>query len=274
MAITVTFTRMIELYPSGLFLQWNIQDADQFGDYVVEIYRGQAPDGPWEKLAEYSNAYNYVDRFDTDGPADGAPNHFSIDRKLYYRVRVIPPTGLEEAVFAVGQVGVELQGRQRGVRRKMLRDELVTLSKLNGTPVALLKRKRWGPRCPDCYDPYTREVARGECLRCYGTGFVGGYHNPHYTWARRTPRSTNVTLAEAGKVERSPANIIMLDYPEMQVDDVVVFLQENTRYLITSTTGTELRLVRVHQEIQASELARSAVEYRIPVDPTTQPPMF
>ena len=274
MAITVRITRSVELYPSGVFLQWDIQDTEQFGLYTVQVYRGQSPSGPWELVAEYENAYSHTDTFDTDGPADEAANHFSLFRRLYYRVRVIPPAGPDEAVQTIAEVGPELQGRQKGIQRKIQRDEMVMLAKLNGTPVALLKRKRWGPRCPDCYDPYTREVVRGECLRCYGVGFVGGYHNPYYTYARRTPRTGGVTQTELGKVETNTAQITLMDFPELQPDDIIVFLVENTRYLLSAAAGTELKLIRVHQDVVGTELSRSSIEYRIPVEPDVNPPRF
>jgi hypothetical protein len=274
MALTVKFTRTVQLYPRGVFLQWEINDADRFGDYAVEIYRGQSADGPWEHLGTFANAYNYTDVFDVDGPGDATANTYSLERALYYRLRVIPPPGLDEAVTVAGLVGPESKGRQAGIRRKILRDETVMLSKLNGSRVAICKRKRWGPRCPDCFDPYTREVLRGDCLRCYGTGFVGGYHNPVITWARRTPKNVAVTQTESGKVELSGAQIMMLDFPSVQADDLIVFLDENSRYLVRAATGTELRIVQVHQEITATELSHAAIEYRLPVDPLTSVPLF
>lgn len=274
MAITVQVTRSVEVFPTAVFLQWSIVDTEQFGTYTVQVYRGQSPAGPWEKFSETENGYSVTDNFDTDGPADEAPNHFSLGRKLYYRVRVIPPPGPDEAVETIVEVGPNLTGRQLGMQRKMQRDEYVMLSKLNGTRVALLKRKRWGPRCPDCFDPYTREVVRGECLRCYGVGFVGGYHNPYYTYARRTPRTGGVAMTELGKVDTNTAQITLLDFPELQPDDLIVFLVENTRYLVSAASGTELKLIRIHQDVVAGELARSSIEYRIPVEDTVNPPRY
>lgn len=45
-----------------------------------------------------------------------------------------------------------------------------------GVSGLLLKKKRSGPKCPQCLDPFTGEVLNSKCDICNGTRFIGGYY--------------------------------------------------------------------------------------------------
>jgi hypothetical protein len=156
----------------------------------------------------------------------------------------------------------------------MLRDLAIGLKKLNGGPVALLKRQRWGPRCTKCYDKYTKENVRSNCTTCFGTGFSPGYHAPVGTMLRRSPSAVETATAPEGKVDVNVLQMWLLDAPAVEADDVIVFLRDNRRFLVTKMLPTELTTVTVHQKLIATELNRSSIEFRIPVDPTRIPPLF
>lgn len=59
---------------------------------------------------------------------------------------------------------------QEIIRKERLRGEFVSIA---GT---LLKRMRYGARCPRCRDQLTEEVTDGHCDICNGTGYRIGYH--------------------------------------------------------------------------------------------------
>ncbi len=273
MALSIKFTRTVPLYPRAIFVQWDLVDPTESGTYVFDVYRGGSAQGPWTLLRGGTpDSFNYRDTLPVVDADD--VNALSLSRGIYYRIVVTPPSGTGNQAEAVSIVEPTLDGRQRLLKRKMLRDMSIALRKLNGTPVALCKRMHWGLRCTKCYDRYTKEVVRSNCTTCMGTGFNPGYHIPVITLARRTPTAVETAMAPEGKADVNVLQVWMLDVPRVEEDDVLVFLSDNRRFQVKKMLPTELKTVTIHQKLIVSELARSSVEYRIVVDPTRNPPLF
>lgn len=275
MALSVTVSRVMPLFPGGAFLQWDLQNPTESGTYLFSVFRGASPNGPWEPLLENAaNVMSYVDRLSTAETLTVAANTLSLSRNMLYRVTATPPSGDAGRVEVVTPIEPRLSGRQRLLKRKMLRDETLMLRKLNGVEVAVLKRMHWGLRCAKCFDKYAKEVVRGNCTFCYGTGFSPGYHVPVLTLARRTVGPVQTAITPQGKTDTAQTQITLLDAPVVEENDVLVFLRDNKRFLVKQQLQTELLTVSVHQKVMVSELARSSIEYRIMVDPLRIPSLF
>ncbi len=277
MAFRVEITKTVPLIPRGNFVQWTLSGTVPPGSYVFAVYRSGAINGPWEQLAaNLSNTYSYMDRF-TPPTVNGSPdvylrpNHLSVVRNFFYKIEVIGPNGQRAEVVA--EESPTLAPKQRQLLRKLLRDEYLQLRKFTGVPVAILKRRNWGPRCK-CVDKVSKEIVRANCTDCWGTGIVSGYWDPVLTWAKREPLQTVVQIAAEQKTDSTTAKFDMLNVPRVERDDLIVFLSENRRFVIDQQTETSLRTVTVHQTVFALELPRSHIVYRIPVDPLTIPPIL
>jgi len=275
MALSIEITRLLPLYPRGVYLQWDLLNPTESGDYTFDIYRAGSPEGPWtELLIQTLNRYNYNDVLPITGtPVDGDPNQLSLVRGIFYRIVATSPSLLAR-VEVVSAVEPRLDGRQRLLKRKFLRDAGVMLRKLNGVEVAVCKRMHWGPRCTKCWDATTKQVVRSNCATCLGTGFVPGYFDPVLTLGRRGTLPSAKQLSPQGVAEYRATQVTLLDLPKVEIDDVLVFLKDNRRFVVKSVIQTELRTVAVHQKLEISEIARSSPEYRIVVDPTRIPPLF
>lgn len=276
MALGVKITRTTPIHPNKVFLQWDLLDPTEVGTYLVDVYRGGSPSGPWTLLlGGQPNIYNHLDTIPSSPTAkENDLNDLSLARGIFYRIVVTPPSGATNKVEAVSIVEPSLDGRARLLKRKFLRDLSVGLKRLNGVSVAVCKRMHWGPRCTQCYDKYTKDVVRANCLVCYGTGFSPGYHKPIITLARRTPTAVETTLAPEGKIDVNMLSLWMLDVPRVEEGDLIVFLPDDRRFQAKKILPTELKTVSVHQKVILSEIARSSVEYRLVVDPTRIPPLF
>lgn len=277
----VEITRTTALFPSAVFLQWDII-PDEAGSHIVDVARAGAPNGPWEVVEDsLKDAYHYLDnRFNLPPSRDPPAPHlglnlFALNREIYYRVTVTPPSGSANA-FVSPAVSVEpgLDTRTRLFKRKILRDESTAFRRLNGVPLAILKRRRWGEFCPECYDHVTRESTLERCPRCFGTAYVGGYWNPVYVRGRKSAAPVQTQMTSQGESDTKGVTFIVLDYPKLEYKDVIVDLRRNDRYEVQIVSPTELKGVTVHQSVSASELARSSVEYLLPVDPTATPPLY
>lgn len=277
----VDITRTTALFPSAVFLQWDITTSEP-GDHLVDVYRAGAPTGPWQQLASsLVNAYHFLDaKFNLPGASNPALPHeglnlFALSREVYYQVAVTPPSGSANRFLSIPTlVEPGLDTRTRLFKRKILRDEATAFQRLNGVPLIVLKRRHWGTLCTRCYDPVTHESVLEHCPQCFGTTFDGGYWAPVSVRGRKTPAPVQTQITAHGESDTKVVNFIVLDYPHIEYKDVVVDLRHNDRYEVQMVTPTELRGVTVHQTLTASLLARNCVQYAVPVDPVTTPPLY
>ncbi len=279
---SVVITRTTALFPSAVFLQWNV-DSDESGTFLVDVARAGGPDGPWDVVAVgLQNTYNFVDKDFGLPPApvtspNGAEqlNLFSLSRDVYYQVTVTPPSGSANA-FSSAPTPIEpgLDTRTRLLKRKLLRDLAVGFKHLNGIPLVVLKRKRWGERCTTCFDPVLGESTREHCNACFGTSFLGGYWAPTLIRGRREAAAVQTSLVAHGEEDVKYADFLTLDYPHLEYKDVIIDLNRNERFEVQRMTPTELKTVIVHQKIACSLLSHGSIEYAVLIDPTSTPPLY
>jgi hypothetical protein len=282
----VRITRTTALYPSAVFIQWDVRSSET-GDFFVDVARAESPKGPWETIATgLRDAYNFVDNRFNLPPSHHRVgrepvNLFSLARVIYYQLTVIPPSGLSNA-FKSEPTPVE-PGLDRStdagpatflLKRKLLHDQAVGYRRLNGIPIAVLKRRRWGDRCPKCYDPVLKESTQEHCLECYGTAFRGGYWAPVFIRGRREAAAVETQVTAHGDSDVKLDDFNVLDYPLIEYKDLLVDLKRNDRYQVQRVHQTELKSVTVHQKVTTSMLGRNAIEYRLYVDPHACPPLY
>jgi hypothetical protein len=279
MPLRIRFTKVTPLYPTRVFLQWDLLDPTESGSYTFTIERSGSIAGPWELLkAGAQNNYNYIDDLKLQPllPSDGKANLFSLQRQIYYRVTVIPPSGCTNGARTEPHgIEGEIHSVAAGLRRRLQYDESIVFKRVNGVRLALLKRRHWGERCPDCYDPVTRSITKEHCVTCWGTGFIDGYWNPVVVFGRiNTPFNTNAQTSERDKVEAVPQLITLPDVPALQDNDLIVEIDNNERHIVRKQSSTELRRKTVHQQVTTSIIERGAIEYQIPVDVRLVPPLL
>jgi hypothetical protein len=279
MALGIHITKITPLYPRKVFFQWDLDNPTENGTYNFRIERSGAPNGPWTLIEpNLANTFNYVDDFTkpAEQADDGRLNLLSLQRQIYYRVTATPPSGCDnEATSVPHALHNELPLIQAGLRRKLQYESTIMWRRWNGTKLALLKRRNWGERCKECYDPTTRSALKEFCDTCYGTTFVGGYWDPIVVYGRvHPPHNVTAQTTQRDKQESSNHHVTILDFPIMEDDDIVVELDTNQRHIVRRQSQTELKRHPVHQQLTTSLLARSCVEYQIPVDTTVTPPLL
>lgn len=276
MSLAIEITRALPLFPSGTFLQWDLIGATESGTYTFDVYRGASENGAWEPIVTgAADLWSYVDRLPTSTvPNEVQPDQLRLVTHVMYRVDVTPPSGPAGRVSVVSPVEPRLQGRQKLIKRKILRDTALGLRKLNGVEVAVLKRKHFGVRCNKCFDKYTKEMMRGNCSTCYGTGYLKGYYDPIITLARPGHAPVHTQLTPQGETDAVHIRMVLLDAPRVQKGDVLISLQDNRRFLVELVDPVALKTVLVYQTLTVSELARNSIEYRVKVDPTRIPALF
>jgi len=257
---------------NGVFVQWTVTEVPAASDLRFTLERGEGPTGPFQLVASGLPDYHYFDQhLESTTNAYEAHGHLSLQRHVYYRV--VAAAG-STVVTAVAEVGDQLPTRQRLLRKKIQRDIAVAFRVGNGVPLAILKRRHWGCRCTRCFDKLTKSVTNSKCTSCFGTGFVDGYHPAVKVSAKKGTMNVQTQVAPQGKVEINQIDLTVLDYPLIAVDDIVVELRTDRRYVVKHVTRTELRGVPVHQKLVMSELARDSIEYSVQVGSGATPTYY
>lgn len=263
----VKFTRLIGIWPRKVYLQWTLKGVSHATGYTFKIERAESPEGHWETLtvpAGLSDTFYFMDDTFTALADRTTPGLSSMRNILYYRVTATHAQ--EGVVTALEQLsGSTTDQRREGILRKLRRDANVALRKGNGTEVAILKRKWWGEACT-CRTS-TGVITRSHCALCNGTGIVNGYWSPVYTFGSRSEVGIDAQTAAAGIVETRRIQGIIPYIPEVEDRDILVFLRDNRRFIVDGKTNTSIQTQVVHQELLLSEIAPTAVEYNIAVDP-------
>lgn len=276
-APTARFTFLSPLFPHGFFLQWKLDGTLENGTYTFDLYRSGGAEGPWEAVAVgLTNKYAFEDRFLAPIGQDGGaaylrPNNFAFSRVFYYRLLIKSPSGIE--LEAKEESGTMIDGPTRGQYAAKVRDFRRGLL-YNGMPLALLKRRTWGKRCPVCYDARTKEPTRGNCSTCYGTSFEGGFWDPTYLIGRRSGVSTRTQNAPENKADAAEFKVWIPDVPGMDQNDVIVCLKDRRRLRVDTQDQSEIRTAPVHQILTTVEIPHDHIIYRFPVDASLCKPFY
>lgn len=270
MKVKITLTTSV--IPTGMFVQWTVQEPSEVGEYSFTLERSGGPVGPWDLvLGDTPSQYAVLDKLDQT-PTSGTytrPNQLTFYDRLYYKVTCRTPSGT--ILTDIGETGpASPSPRMVGYQRKLVRDFRLSL-KFTGTLIAVLKRRTWGARCSRCYDLRTKQVVRSECNACWGTSFTGGYWAPLLTYGKKSATATSVALTPEQKSDSNDAQIWLPMFPQLERDDVLVSLKDQRRYRVDRQVQPEIQLSGVHQVVTCQELAHDHVIYRLPVSPDLQP---
>lgn len=300
----VYITKITPVYPDSVFIQWNvIPDDDVSGDYTFTLERSGGPKGPFTTtFGPVLNSVFYADTEFTQGTdADDDSEHINLlsgARDIYYRVTAIAPDGAistSRVVNLDGMVEVAVDGpnvttgylinndtqaepsprlgltfrpsdqlRKRLLARKIMRDQYLVFSRLEGVEMALYKRKHFGTYCPNCRDPLTQAVLLSKCTICLGTGWTGGFYDPIYTYGKIEVSGVLQDTMQAGQnIANRTSNVQLLAYPRMDKGDVIVEASRASRWIVSSMQPLELHRIPVLQQISANELSHHSIEFYI-----------
>jgi len=251
--------QVLPLYPHSVHVQWVVEDKSG-SCRSVDILRSNSPTGPFEIIEEEldPSTYFYV---------DSSPQVTGLSSNPHYIVRANSVHSYDNSVLSdPATQGYNHTDHRAKIARKARRDLRVTLERLNGVKIAILKKKTSGKRCSYCYNEATKDTIISMCPKCYGTSYEGGYYDPVYTWGKLDPVAIQRSLGVSGTSETAITGLTIVDYPLVSPEDLVIELQTNRRFKVQRIMVSESSRVLVHQDLQVSELSRSSAEYLVPVE--------
>ena len=257
--MTPSIVKITPVYPVYIHVQWTVDDREGvLGS--VDVMRSGSPSGPFTPVASglTSQFYSY---------SDYEPLLEGLTTKYWYIIKANNAINADQFTLSEPKtVEYELKGHRAKIARKARRDLKIQLERLNGIPIIVLKKKRFGPRCSVCYNEATGDSVISHCNTCYGTTYEGGYHDPIRLHGKLDPVSIQPTLGTSGIGETAVTGLTIVDYPVVDLEDIVVEAHTNRRFKVLRRMVSESSRVLVHQDLQVSELSRSAVEYNIPTE--------
>lgn len=247
--------------PSLIKVDWVWKDSViPLSRYLIDIYRGESPEG-MEKIAQDLRAD--VHSFYEDFTARLKDKH----RIYYYKV----VAKNIKSGKTVETKPVTWEGELDFVGLYIVEEHDFLFRWVSGIPCLVYKKQTDGEvRCPDCWDSIAKRVKKSNCKTCHGTGWtgsgVGGYYNPSYIWADYSPDPEVIEVAQWGRVQPTQTDVMMTNYPDMSVGDVVIELPVNKRYKVSNVRDTEKNRTNMLQIVRLDAVEKNDIEYKIPVE--------
>ena len=240
-----------------LILSWEVDSTEDPLDFDIYVERSGSPSGPFDTITPRAlvDTYIFVD------VQKGLLHNWA---KLYYRLRVVRRVSGEEAVFPELATSLRAEPPLDGL--EMARQELVLLKEFVGRKCWLFKRRTFGARCPECYEPRTGKRVRSNCLSCWNTGYAGGYHRPIEFYCQIDPTAQAPQLpAAVGEQQQENCAARTIFFPPIDPRDLIVEA-DNIRWLVSHRTYTERARSPVKQEMQLHRIPKGDIEYKLPLD--------
>lgn len=249
---SVIKVKLYPVYPTHITVEWVI--PANYGSCTFNIYRGATSNGPWVKLNTAPTASNHY-RASLTADSSKFNNYF-------YIVECIRPNGslLRSEPVTIRNINskwVELRSRE------VSRREWLLLKKFTGVQSVIYKRRTFGKRCPECWDPITEKTIKDKCPTCLGTSFEGGYFPGYLTLLQYEPTQNNSELSYQGRIEPNVIPAWTIEVPEVDTFDIIVRLPDWKVYRVLAIQATELQSVVVRQLLSLSELDKNSIEFRL-----------
>lgn len=200
----------------------------------------------------------------------------SLDRrwKVFYRLTTVAvdptgqsPTGLVETPLGFSPPVSPMESEKLDyIWREAVKRNRWILEQ-GGERVKLFIRRAVGVPCDCMWDARLREWAKqplNMCLRCYGTGWKGGYEGPYDLIIGPDDADRNVMQTINGRRLEHSYEVWIGPSPMVSQRDFIV-KQNGERYSIGPVRRTQVRGVVLQQAFTIGHLPSSDIRYRVPV---------
>lgn len=233
-------------------VEWNI--PAEWGSCKFDVYSSASELGPWRKVTiEPTAEYFYKDKLEPE---------LSKFSNTFYKVECILPSGqriTSKPITWDNKQSTWVNTRAKEIQRR----ESILLRKFVGVKTLFFRRKRFGKRCPNCWDPISNSITKDKCQVCLGTGFEGGYFGGYETLLQYDPTPSAVEFSYQGMVEHNSITAWTTSYPSIESLDIILRVPDMRLYRVGTKQTTELQTVAVRQILQLVEIGKNKVEFEL-----------
>ena len=240
-------------------LTWEWETTtDILSNYTLDILRAEGPvtESEYDLIGSgiSSEDYSY-----TDTTISGYLLHKW--RDIYYRLRIEDTTSTG-SVYTLSDP-VSLSVAPDVYAQEIIRDKNTGVNRY-GRDLAILKRRTFGTRCTNCWDPTLGRRTIEDCLTCYDTGWIGGFFDPIVVKGVISPVTEESQITAFGQWQTGNSLLTMTNYPPLVTRDVIVD-ETNRRFRIEQVVPTEFKMALLAQRARISYIDKDDVVYRYPI---------
>lgn len=270
--------------PKGILLKWTIQDTtEDLSNYHYKIFRTtfNAPEGVgnknlFKRFSENDEEVELIAILDATlfEFLDDTINPYKQSLSFYYEIYACSNESEEisepqQMVYLFNKwTNKDLIGGQNIVDYiRELQNKYLKV--INNTTGYILQRKRFGEKCPYCWDDIRNQTTRYDCPCCFGTGYKGGYYRPYevrFNYLTPVRISSENPKLEGTENSENSINVWIESYPFVYEGDIFVN-EKNDRYKVNSihhTTKNNEYVLR--QELTLTKLPHSDVCYQFMIN--------
>ena len=252
--LSVTMINVVNnLSTDYLLVTWQIGDTlEDASVYVYDVYRSLSPQDGYILIASVQNVYDYRD-YNID--------LYDSSIRYYYKIRVTNTvTGQDIMTEDYGQL---IYSPPDNVASAIMYHEQKLLELGDNPLVYALIKKRFGPRCPTCWDPVQKKTTISQCTNCFQVSFAGGYMPPTLIRMSFSPTERQERMAMDGiKDVDGVIATWTANYPILQPGDVIVD-SLNSRYHVETVTPAIKRRYVMHQVLALRKIPPTGVIYKL-----------
>lgn len=249
--ITKLYARSFDLDRMDLF--WELEDfKGNILQYDFYVLRSEVEFGEYETLAgPFQDEYHF---------RDIKPQLLNRMRRFFYKIKVVDRLTNETKEF--GPTGN--QAEPDLIALEINRQEDMLMREFVGRRCWVFPIRTFGAKCI-CFDPTLGRRTKTNCINCYGTGYLGGFHKPVECFIQFDPNPAQNRLTPQMEQHPDVATARLISYPQIGLKDIIVET-ENIRWRAIKVTSTQRLRSVVHQEIVCDRIEQGDIEFRLPVN--------
>lgn len=242
-------------------LSWNVQLEYKENLYkylfLVEISFNSKEEGPWIKLFDDPiYAFGFIDTITQMG---------SVDQRCYYRIKAISIDNNTDIFYS--NIECIIEERDNYLTDYITRNQKLLLNRNNGQEFLHYAKKKFGPRCKECYLEAERKSFKSKCSSCFGTTYEGGYFAPVKIALNKDPQLKGISKNQNEVVESKNASFVTSNDVILEADDLLIALKKsNQRYRVLQIIPVSLNDRTTSQRIAAEQVKMDDVVQLVPVD--------
>jgi len=194
--------------------------------------------------------------------------------KVFYRLTTVAidesgesPTGLVETPLGYTEPISPMNSEKMDyIWKEAIRRNRWILEQ-GGERVKLFIRRVTGVECDCVWDPRLEEYTQqpsNTCIKCYGTGFVGGYEGPIDIIVGPDDSERRVAQTANGRQLQNQYEVWIGPSPMLSQRDFIV-KQNGERYSIGPVRRTQVRGLVLQQAFQIGYLDSTDIRYKVPM---------
>ena len=244
----------LEVFPSwfeGCKVSWTPLPTWNTADVNYNIYRSEQQEDGFLKLNSIPLQQPYF--------KDKSNKDSSVSANEWYIVEAIVTRGSQVTLWRTKATehGGSLPPMQKNIHTEINHRHWVLLREFVGLDAIILRKKRYGRNCPECWSHSLQKPMKDNCLTCFGVGIEGGYYPGIETKCQFDASQDNRIYTYFGKFEPNQLGMWTIYYPKIESLDIVIRKKDLAVFRVDSIAPSEMLAVQSRQICQVTELPRT-----------------